>query len=249
MKILDSKKAILTIVCLLAIFAGIGAVYSAAKEEKGIIKFLNGPIPSIANAFLDKEKYFPGDIMTITAETENASEVKAFVENEKGFNEVNLVVAASFNGKETWTGKWKVENSLSDKKYKLKIVASNKSGTAETVLEWEDPNPGHPWGEIDNFPAACAAGKYASAVGATLTCSTPSASVTCSIVTASAAGPSADATAFCGTGVVTGGGCYVGLTDNWTRLYQGIPVIGGYRCTIKWGVDESSVTAYAVCCM
>lgn len=178
MKTLNFKKPILAMVCLLAIFAGIGAVYSVAKEEKGIIKFLNGPAPSIINAFIDKEKYFPGNIMAITAETKDALEVKAFVENEAGFNEANLVVAASFNGKETWTGKWKVKNALTGKKYKLKIVAYNKSGTAETVLEWEDPNPGHPWSQIDGFPAACGAGQYVNQIGDPPTCATPATSGT-----------------------------------------------------------------------
>lgn len=35
------------------------------------------------------------------------------------------------------------------------------------------PNPGHPWSQIDNFPAACGAGSYVSAIGSTLTCGTP----------------------------------------------------------------------------
>ncbi|MBU3925373.1 hypothetical protein KJ854_05595 [Patescibacteria group bacterium] len=199
MKTLNFKKPILAIIFLLAIFAGIGIVYSAAKEGKGIVKFLNGPTPSITNAFIDKEKYFPGDIMAITAETENALEVKAFVENEKGFNEVGLVVAASFNGKETWTGKWKVENSLNGKKYKLKIVASNKSGTAETVLEWEDPNPGHPWSQIDGFPADCAAGEYVTGLGASLICSATLANLDCSVVTNIGAAPSYVSIATCAT--------------------------------------------------
>lgn len=177
MKILNFKKPFIITICLLIFFLGAGAVYSIAKEKTGIIKFLNGPTPSITNAFIDKEKYFPGDIMNITAETKDASAVKALVENEVGFNTVPLVVMASFNGKETWTGKWKVENSQEGKKYKIKIIASNKSGTSETILEWEDPNPGHPWSQIDGFPADCPAGQYVSAIdnGA---CSTPSVSAT-----------------------------------------------------------------------
>ncbi|MBU4338820.1 hypothetical protein KKB43_01460 [Patescibacteria group bacterium] len=173
MKTLNFKKPILAIIFLLAIFAGIGIVYSAAKEGKGIVKFLNGPTPSVTNAFIDKEKYFPGDIMDITVETKDALKVKALVENEVGFNEVNLVVTASFEDKETWKGKWKVENSQEGKKYKIKIIASNKSGTTETVLEWEDPNPGHPWTQIDNFPAACGAGQFVNQIGNPPTCATP----------------------------------------------------------------------------
>ncbi|MFH1048468.1 MAG: hypothetical protein V1732_02290 [Patescibacteria group bacterium] len=167
------KKAAVLAVLALAL---IGTVCAANSGQ--ILSVISGikasDSPVITNAFTDKAKYFPGDQMAITAETENALEVKAFVENEKGFNEVGLVVAASFNGKETWTGKWKVENSLSEKKYKLKIVASNKSGTTEKMLEWEDPNPGHPWIQIEGFPAACAAGKYVTGLGASLTCGTPS---------------------------------------------------------------------------
>lgn len=173
MKSLNLKKTILSAICLLAFFAGIGIVYSAAKEGKGIIKFLNGPTPSITNAFIDKEKYFPGDIMAITAETKDASRTQAFVENEAGFNEVILIVAASFEGKETWTGKWKVENSQEGKKYKLRIVASNKSGIAETILEWEDPNPGHPWNQIENFPAACPLGQVINKIGDPPSCIIP----------------------------------------------------------------------------
>ncbi len=171
MKIFSFKKPFLIIICLFIVFAGIGVVYSAAKERKGIIKFLNGPTPSITNAFIDKEKYFLGDTMAITAETKDAMGVKALVENEAGFNEVALVAVASFEGKATWQGKWKVENSLYDKKYKLKIIASNKSGITETVLEWIDPpNPGHSWSQIDGFPAACPANQFVTGIGTALTC-------------------------------------------------------------------------------
>lgn len=161
------------------IFTGFGIFYSIAKEGKGIVKFLNGPNPSVTNAFIDKEKYFSGDIMAITVETKDALGVKAFVENEIGFNEVIFVVMARFEGKETWSGKWKVENSLNGKKYKLKIIAFNKSGTAETVLEWEDPNPGHPWNQIDSFPPACGAGEFVRGLGSSLTCAAGGGSSEC----------------------------------------------------------------------
>ena len=36
------------------------------------------------------------------------------------------------------------------------------------------PNPGHSWSQIGDFPSACGSGKYVSAIGSTLTCSTPS---------------------------------------------------------------------------
>lgn len=266
MKILNSKKSILTIICLLAIFAGIGAVYSIAKEEKGIIKFLNGPTPSITNAFLDKEKYFPGDQMAVTAETQNASEVKAFVENEKGFNEVNLVVAASFNGKETWLGKWQVENSLSGKKYKLKIIASNKSGTAETVLEWEDPNPGHPWSQIDTFPAACGGNDFVKGVGAALTCATPAGgSLNCTQATGSYTATNSGIawSVNCPLGVgytATGGGgdcrCIGGagvsvLTQSIPQPFPpGVPQGWFAECSMLPGTGcaQHTVDVYVVCC-
>ncbi len=170
------RKIVLSAILLLAL---IGGIYAANSRQ--ILSAISGikasDSPVITNGFTDKEKYFPGEQMTITAETQNALEVKAFVENEKGYNEVNLVVAASFNGKETWTGKWKVENSLSGKKYKLKIAASNKSGTAEKMLEWEDPNPGHPWNQLEGFPAACGAGQFVNQIGNPPTCATPSATL------------------------------------------------------------------------
>ncbi|MFH1048472.1 MAG: hypothetical protein V1732_02310 [Patescibacteria group bacterium] len=207
------KKAAVLPVLALALIGTVCAV-SGGQILSAISGIKASDSPVITNAFTDKAKYFPGDQMAITAETKNASEVKAFVENEKGYNEVNLVVAASFNGKETWTGKWKVENSLNGKKYKLKIVASNKSGTAETVLEWEDPNPGHPWSQIDNLPAACPAGQFAAGfgawnatTGAPLTCATPAGGSptawTCEYMTVSATvGDGNSAESLCSSGYV-----------------------------------------------
>ena len=256
MRNFNFKKSIFAMVCLLVIFAGIGAVYSVAREGEGIAKFLNGSTPSITSAFLDKEKYFPGDIMKITVETEDASKVKAFVENEMGFNEVSLVAMAVLEGKETWTGNWKVENSLTDKKYKLKIVASNKSGSVETMLEWEDPNPGHPWNQIDNFPGACPAGQYINQIGNPPSCSTPTGgspvSWNCEYVVGPPAiylgWPYTNTEALCSAGyvLISGGGS----TNNCDEYAQGI--VGG-SSRLGWWVSNresegTSVTPFALCC-
>ena len=77
-------------------------------------------MPVITNAFLDKTKYFPGDLMLITVETKKSSFVKAFVENEKGYNEVNLIMTVQNNDRDTWIGQWKVRDSLDSKEYHRK---------------------------------------------------------------------------------------------------------------------------------
>lgn len=211
------KKIVLSAILLLVLIGGI-----CAANSRQILSVIYGikasDAPVITNAFIDKEKYFPGDIMAITAETKDALEVKAFIENENGFNEVGLVMTVTFNNKETWLGKWKVENSLTGKKYKLKIVASNKSGTAETVLEWEDPNPGHPWSQIDNFPAACPAGQFTRWTGADLACATPvGAPSTWNCTVSSQTNTNTFGNGFvvvtratCAAGLRVGGGCVTG---------------------------------------
>jgi hypothetical protein len=129
----------------------LATIYVASNQEimAKITGAKTGNMPIITNAFLDKTKYLPGDQMLITAETKNASSVKAFIENEKGYNEIDLVMTIKNNGKETWMGQWKVSNSLDGKEYNLKITAYNKSGSAEKMLTWIDPNPGHSWNQMD----------------------------------------------------------------------------------------------------
>ncbi len=247
------RKIVLSAILLLAL---IGGIYAANSRQ--ILSAISGikasDSPVITNGFTDKEKYFPGEQMTITAETQNALEVKAFVENEKGYNEVNLVVAASFNGKETWTGKWKVENSLSGKKYKLKIAASNKSGTAEKMLGWEDPNPGHPWSQIEGFPAACGGNDFVKGIGAALTCATPSGGTpVCTVrnnTVSSVAGESVTAIASCiGMEIAMGGGCGFVSGTNFTDVTAEVPTTNAYACTLGSPNSGNSVTAYVVCCL
>lgn len=106
-----------------------------------------------------------------------------------------------------------MENSLSGKKYKLKIVASNKSGTAETVLEWEDPNPGHTWSQIDTFPAACGGNDFVKGIAAdgNFICSDAGFSASCSLdcksgtsVTATRSSAVSDCTSLAGYEFVSG---------------------------------------------
>lgn len=156
---------ILSLVVFIAILSAGGY-----KKISAQISDINFSMPAITNAFLDKEKYFPGDQMNITAETENTSSVKVMIENEKGYNETSLVMVAKNGSRQTWTGKWKVENSITGKIYNIDISAISKAGIAEKKLTWEDPNPGHPWNEIDGFPPECPTGQVVRGIGATLSC-------------------------------------------------------------------------------
>lgn len=78
-KFIKNIKLLILIVAL----AGAG-IYVAASQSllAKVSLFSAGFPPAITNAFLDKEKYYPGEQMLITAETENANSAKAFVENE-----------------------------------------------------------------------------------------------------------------------------------------------------------------------
>jgi len=252
----EYKKIIILASMILVIALGILITKNQGISAK-ILGLANDP-PAITNAFTDKEKYFPGDIMAITAETKDASAVKALVENEKGFNAVNLVAVTSFEGKETWAGKWKVENSQNGKKYKIKIVASNKSGTAETVLEWEDPNPGHPWSQIDGFPSACTGTDFVKGLGASLSCATPGGLSSCTIASSNAGasnGSESWVSATCpATYTLTGGGCDLSEygSGHYTRNHPN--GANGWYCLSYCGAGGCPVgsplplVAYAVCC-
>lgn len=238
---------------LIAALAGIGIYVTNGQPLLAKLSlFSAGSPPVITNAFLDKEKYFPGEQMTITAESTNASEAKAFVENENGFSEIGLIMTVNFNNKKTWMGKWDVRNSLSGKKYNLIIVAYNKSGSTEKTLKWEDPNPGHPWNQIDSFPAACGAGQYVSGVGASLTCSTPAGFTGCTSTSYTSAnlatGANQQFSKACPAGKsISGGGCSIAAGGGAGEIWDSHPFNNTWWCTFDIG-NVSAIQVWAVCC-
>ena len=122
-----------------------------SSKNKEIISKDTSKAPFIEKILLNKEKYRLGDDMKIISEVEGAKNVKAFIENEKGYHEVILSLNNREREKQTWMGTWMVTDSLDMKEYNLKIVASNDFGFSEKITRWLDPlpNPGHYLSTID----------------------------------------------------------------------------------------------------
>ncbi len=118
--------------------------------------------PEITTAYLDKAKYQPGDQMLITAQITDdwgIKKIEAQVENEKGWDTVNLILLTGNNRKGTWQGAWKLHDTVGVKEYKTKIIATDLSGqTAEKTLLWVDPVQSHPPEQIR--PGTFQSGSY-----------------------------------------------------------------------------------------
>ncbi|MFA7169281.1 MAG: hypothetical protein WC178_00285 [Candidatus Paceibacterota bacterium] len=141
------KKEIVLISVILLVFVLLGVICAVVTEKKyGVAQQSDSfsSSPEIINVFLNKNKFIVGDQMLITVEVKDLSGVKAYVENENGESETIMSLITGDEKHGTWQGTWEVQDTLDEKKYQTRIVATSAAGDEfESSIEWTDPNPGH----------------------------------------------------------------------------------------------------------
>ena len=130
-------------------FSDIASVFSLIVDPVFSVFGVTGTSPVIVTAYLDKQKYMPGEQMTVTAAVEGAESVRAYIENDAGVDEVDMILITGNKEKGTWQCVWVLHDTVGDKEYKTRVAAISSGGLeVEKVLIWFDPNPGHSADEI-----------------------------------------------------------------------------------------------------
>ena len=130
-------------------FSDIASVFSLIVDPVFSVFGVAGTSPVITTAYLDKQKYMPGEQMTVTAAVEGAESVRAYIENDAGVDEVDMILITGNKEKGTWQCVWVLHDTVGDKEYKTRVAAISSGGLeVEKVLIWFDPNPGHSADEV-----------------------------------------------------------------------------------------------------
>lgn len=124
-----------------------GGVYSALFGSVLSVFDTSDTVPVINIAYLDKQKYMPGEQMMVTASVSGAEYVKVYIENDVGVDEVDMILVTGTKADGTWQAAWTLHDTQT-KEYFAKIVAvSDDEIEVEKVLMWFDPTVSHSWDE------------------------------------------------------------------------------------------------------
>ncbi|MBW6461505.1 MAG: hypothetical protein K0B07_00440 [DPANN group archaeon] len=124
-----------------------GDVYSVLFGSVLSVFDTSDTVPVINAAYLDKQKYMPGEQMIVTASVSGAKYVKAYIETDVGVDEVDMVLVTGTKEDGTWQVAWTLHDTVT-KEYFTKIVAVSKDDIEdEKVLIWADPTVSHSWDE------------------------------------------------------------------------------------------------------
>ncbi|NOQ55973.1 MAG: hypothetical protein GQ477_04180 [Nanohaloarchaea archaeon] len=163
---MDKKRMLMFSLFVVSLVFISGTVY--AFSFSSVYSALFGPVLSVFDtpdtvavintAYLDKQKYMPGEQMIVTAAVSDVDYVTAYIETDVGVDVVSMVLVTGTKKEGTWQVAWTLHDTQT-KEYFAKIVAVSESGIeVEKVLSWFDPIVSHSWNEITDIPAGFADG-------------------------------------------------------------------------------------------
>ena len=135
-----------------------GDIYSALFGSVLSVFDTSDTVPIINIAYLDKQKYMPGEQMIVTASVSGAKSVRAYIETDVGVDEVDMILVTGTKNDGTWQAAWTLHDTQT-KEYFAKIVAVSEDEIEdEKVLIWFDPIVSHSWNELIDIPEGFADG-------------------------------------------------------------------------------------------